>query len=84
MKHTGCGMLTFGQKDAEGIVEKNLGPDAIKELKSHNLDFLAFPKLEEAVEDDVKYLKSTKLIPDNVTITGWVYEVETGKAKQIV
>lgn len=77
-------MLTFGQKDAEGIVEKNLGPEAAKELKSHNLDFLPFPKLEEAVEDDVKYLRGTNLVPNSVTITGWVYEVETGKVRQVV
>ena len=25
VKHTGCGMLTFGNEDAYGIVEQNLG-----------------------------------------------------------
>ena len=25
VKHTGCGMLTFKNEDAYGIVEKNLG-----------------------------------------------------------
>lgn len=25
VKHTGCGMLTFQESDARGIVEKNLG-----------------------------------------------------------
>jgi len=25
IKHTGCGMLTFNNEDAYGIVEKNLG-----------------------------------------------------------
>lgn len=84
VKHTGCGMLTFKNDDAYGVVEKNLGSEAAQELQGSKLDFLSFPKLEEAVEDDVKYLKGTKLVPDHVTITGWVYEVETGKTKQIV
>ena len=58
--------------------------DAAAELKSRGLDFLPFPELEQAVEDDVKYLKDTKLIPDSVTISGWVYEVESGKTRRVV
>jgi carbonic anhydrase len=77
-------MLTFQNEDAYGVVEKNLGAEAAQELKSSKLDFLPFPELEGAVEDDVKYLKGTKLVPDSVTITGWLYEVETGKTKQVV
>ena len=82
IKHTGCGMLTFKNEDAHAIVEKNLGSEAKKELAG--LDFQPFPDLEKAVEDDVKLLKTSKAIPDSVTITGWIYEVETGKVKQVV
>jgi carbonic anhydrase len=82
VKHTGCGMLTFKNEDAHAVVEKNLGAEAKKELEG--LDFLPFPDLEQAVKDDVSYLKSSKAIPDNVTISGWVYEVETGKVRQVV
>lgn len=77
-------MLTFQNEDAYGIVEKNLGAEAAQELKSSKLDFLPFPELEAAVGDDVKYLKGTKLVPDSVTISGWVYECETGKTRQVV
>ncbi|KAI1618595.1 carbonic anhydrase [Exophiala viscosa] len=84
VKHTGCGMLTFKNEDAYGIVEKNLGSDASAELKTRGLDFLAFPELEQAVKDDVKYLQDTKLVPDNVAISGWIYEVETGKTRRVV
>lgn len=38
----GCGMLTFKNENAQGIVEKNLGPEARAELG--NLDFLPFPE----------------------------------------
>ena len=58
--------------------------EASAELKSRGLDFLPFPKLEQAVKEDVQYLKDTKLVPDNVIISGWVYEVETGKTVRIV
>ena len=69
-------------EDAHGVVEKNLGADGKKELSG--LDFQPFPDLEKGVEDDVKYLKASKAIPDSVSISGWVYEVETGKVKSIV
>jgi len=84
IKHTGCGMLTFKNEDATSIVKKNLGHEAVGELKTFKEDFLAFSELEKAVESDVEFLKGSKLIPDSVKISGWVYEVETGKVKSIV
>ncbi|KAH8904722.1 carbonic anhydrase [Coniochaeta sp. PMI_546] len=84
VKHTGCGMLTFTNEVAYGLVAKNLGPDAEAELKSRNFDFLTFPELEDAVKKDVAYLKSSKLIPDSVEVSGWIYEVETGKTRRVV
>ncbi|RSH90092.1 hypothetical protein EHS25_001425 [Saitozyma podzolica] len=77
VKHTGCGMLTFKNEDARGIVHKNLGDPAVKELG--DLDFLPFPELEGGVKDDLAYLRGSKLVPDNITLSGWVYEVETSK-----
>ncbi|MCJ1450232.1 hypothetical protein MMC28_000561 [Mycoblastus sanguinarius] len=82
IKHTGCGMLTFKNEDAHAVVEKNLGDEGKKELSG--LDFQPFPDLEKGLEDDVKYLKASKAIPDSVTVSGWVYEVETGKVKSVV
>ncbi|RVX74055.1 hypothetical protein B0A52_01886 [Exophiala mesophila] len=84
VKHTGCGMLTFTNEDAYALVDKNLGPDATAEAKSRNLDFLPFPEVDSAVESDVKYIRATKLVPDNVTISGWVYHVESGKTRRVV
>jgi carbonic anhydrase len=84
VKHTGCGMLTFKNEDATGIVQKNLGDEATRELSAFNGDFQPFPDLEAAVKNDVQFLKGSKLIPDKVTISGWVYEVETGKVKSVI
>ena len=58
--------------------------EAAAELKARGLDFLPFPELEGAVKQDVQYLKDTKLVPGNVTISGWVYQVETGKTVRVV
>jgi len=84
IKHTGCGMLTFKNEDATGIVKQNLGDEAVAELGAFKGDFLPFPQLEEAVKEDVEFLKGSKLIPEKVAITGWVYEVETGKVRSVV
>jgi carbonic anhydrase len=81
VKHTGCGMLTFKNEDAHGIVKKNLGEAASEEIKG--LDFQPFPTLEGAVKDDIALLKASKAVPDNVAISGWIYEVETGKVKSV-
>ena len=75
-------MLTFKNKDAHAVVEKKLGAAGQNELSG--LDFLPFSDLEEAVEDDVKYLKASKAIPESITVSGWVYEVETGKVRHVV
>jgi len=82
VKHTGCGMLTFKNEDAHTIVLKNLGAEAEKELEG--LDFLPFPDLDQAVKGDVEYLKGSKAIASNITISGWMYEIETGKVRQDV
>jgi carbonic anhydrase len=84
LKHTGCGMLTFKNEDAAAVVRQNLGDKAVASLSEFNADFQPFPDLEEAVKSDVEYLKASELIPDNVAISGWVYEVETGRVHRVV
>lgn len=84
IKHTGCGMLIFDNDVATGLVEKNLGVEGKQALSAFGGDFQAFPKLEDALREDVKLLKETPLIKDEVAVTGWVYEIETGKVRQVV
>lgn len=75
-------MLTFTNDDAHGLVKQNLGPAALAELGT--LDFLPFPELDGAVREDVEFLKKSATVPEDVPVTGWVYEVETGKVRQVV
>ncbi|KAI9802897.1 MAG: hypothetical protein M1825_002128 [Sarcosagium campestre] len=81
VKHTGCGMLTFKNEDARAVVEKNLGSDAAAEVK--DLDFQPFPELESAVKSDIDFLRSSKAVPDSITISGWIYDVTTGKVNPV-
>jgi carbonic anhydrase len=57
---------------------------AVEELTEKKVDFLTFPVLEKAVVEDIEFIKQSKLVPDSVTVSGWVYEVETGKTRRVV
>lgn len=81
IKHTGCGMLTFSNSDAHSIVKKNLGEEGVEEIG--DLDFLPFEELEEAVKSDLRFLRGSHAIPSSVTLSGWVYEVESGKVRRV-
>ena len=75
--HTECGMLTFSNDDLYAKVQEDLGADA-----SH-IDFLPFPDLDQSVRDDVQFLKDSPLIPDDVSVRGFVYDVKTGKVTEV-
>lgn len=82
VKHTGCGMLTFTNEDAHHVVAQKLGPTAAAELAT--LDFQPFPELDAAVKDDVEFLRKQSAVPDSIAISGWVYDVQTGRVRQVV
>jgi carbonic anhydrase len=71
IQHTDCGMLTFKNEDLYAKVKEDLGEDA-----SH-IDFLPFPDLEQNVREDVAFLKSSPLIPEEIEIRGFIYDVHT-------
>ncbi|KDQ08515.1 hypothetical protein BOTBODRAFT_165773 [Botryobasidium botryosum FD-172 SS1] len=73
--HTDCGMLTF--TDAE-IRDKLNHPDA------NHIAFLPFTDLERSVHEDVDYIKRSVLLVPRFKITGWIYDVKTGKVEQVV
>ena len=76
--HTDCGMLTFDNATLHGICSERLGADA------SDVDFLPFPDLEQSVRDDVEIIRSSPLIPNDVDVSGFVYDVKTGKIDQVV
>ncbi|KAI1797562.1 carbonic anhydrase [Ganoderma leucocontextum] len=81
--HTGCGMFTFTGPELRAIVkDSDPANAALKEVD--NIDFLEFQGLEESVKEDVKFLLEHPLVLPETKITGWVYEVETGKIRQVV
>src|SRR3954470_9804457 len=75
--HTDCGMLTFDNATLQGICRERLDADA------SDIDFLPFGDLEQSVRDDVELIRSSDLIPDDIVIRGFVYDVKTGALNEI-
>ena len=75
--HTDCGMLTFTNDDLRKKLADERGVDA------STVDFLPFPDLEQSVRDDVATIESSPLLPDGIDVTGWVYDVKTGKTSPV-
>ncbi|HEX2249812.1 MAG TPA: carbonic anhydrase [Gemmatimonadales bacterium] len=75
--HTDCGMVTFTNSDLHEKVKQDLGADA------SSIDFLPFSDIEESVREDVAFLLSSPLIPGDVIIRGFVYDVRSGKLNEV-
>ena len=75
--HTHCGAQTFENAAFTQQLECDLGVDV------HDKDFLPFTDVEESVREDMALLRQSPLIPDDVEISGAVYDVDTGRMSEI-
>jgi carbonic anhydrase len=74
--HTGCGMLIFADDDFKAAVERETGlrPPWAAE---------AFADLDEDVRQSVRRLLADPFLPHKDQIRGFVYEVETGRLREV-
>jgi carbonic anhydrase len=74
--HTDCGMLTFTDDDFRRQVQEDTGikPEWAAE---------AFPDLDEDVRQSIARIKASPFIPKKDSVRGFVYEVETGKLREV-
>ena len=75
--HTDCGMLTFSNEDLVGKIQEELGADA------SDMDFLPFTDVEASVREDVETIRSSKLTPEGLDVSGAVYDVTTGRLSKV-
>ena len=71
--HTDCGMLTFSNEDLRKKLKQELNADA------EHIDFLPFKNLEQSVRDDVATVKNSPFIPKNIEVSGFIYDVRSGR-----
>jgi carbonic anhydrase len=75
--HTDCGMLTFTDDGFKESIQKDTGikPEWAAE---------AFPDLDADVRQSIARIKASPFIPSKDAIRGFVYEVESGKLREVV
>jgi carbonic anhydrase len=76
--HTDCGMLTFSNDDLRRKLSQERGVDAA------GIDFLPFSDLEASVRDDIRRLTESPLIRRDITISGFIYDVRSGRLQEVV
>jgi len=75
--HTDCGMLTFTNDDIRQQLQRDLGVDASA------IDFRPFSDVEESVRRDLVTIRSSPLIPDEIPVRGFVYDVRSGALSEV-
>jgi carbonic anhydrase len=75
--HTDCGMLTFTDDAFKRSIQQETGikPEWAAE---------AFPDVDEDVRQSVARIQASPFIPHKDSVRGFVYEVETGRLREIV
>jgi carbonic anhydrase len=71
--HTDCGMLTFNNEDLRQKLKQELNADA------EHIDFLPFKDLEQSVRDDVAAIKNSPFLLKNIEVSGFIYDVHSGR-----
>lgn len=77
LHHTDCGAQSFTNEAFAAQLERDLG------VSVHGKDFLPFSDVEESVREDVRKLRESPLIPDDIVISGAVYDVNTGRISEV-
>jgi carbonic anhydrase len=73
--HTDCGMLTFKDDDFKRTIQDDTGikPEWAVET---------FPDLDEDVRQSIARIQASPFVPSK-NVRGFVYEVETGKLREV-
>jgi carbonic anhydrase len=93
--HTDCGMETFTNEiirnllansletakfDGENWQDVGKGPGS---RAGEYIEFLTITNLEQSVIDDVERIRSHPLVPDSITIYGYIYDVKSGRLIEV-
>ncbi|KAJ7823555.1 carbonic anhydrase [Mycena olivaceomarginata] len=82
--HTDCGMSRTTTDQVRALVKKaNAGRDDIAETVD-GIDFLHITGSRSQSGADVKFLAENPLVLRGTKISGWIYDVETGKISKVV
>jgi carbonic anhydrase len=93
--HTDCGMETFTNETIRNLLANSLetaefdgqnwrdvgnGPGS---RAGEYIEFLTINNLEQSVIDDVERIRSHPLVPKNIPIYGFIYDVKSGRLIEV-
>ena len=93
--HTDCGMLTFTDEVMRGLLASSLKPAALEasgwrdvgpgpgSTEGDYIDWLTFSDNARSVVADVHRLRHHPLVPRDIAIYGFIYDVKTGKLLEV-
>jgi len=76
VQHTGCGMMTFRDDEVKDAVEAETGLRPAFALE-------AFAALEPNVRQSLRRIEACPFLPFKDNVRGFVYEVETGRLREV-
>ena len=74
--HTDCGMLTFSDDELKAQIHEDVG------MKPH-FSMESFSDLEEDVRQSIARIQASPFISHKESVRGFVYEVETGRLREV-
>ena len=74
--HTDCGMLTFSDDELKQQIQEDVG------VKPH-FSMESFSDLEEDVRQSIARIQHSPFVPHKNAVRGFVYEVETGRLREV-
>ena len=74
--HTDCGMLTFSDDELKAQIHEEVG------VKPH-FSMESFSDLEEDVRQSMARIEASPFIPHKESVRGFIYEVETGRLREV-
>ena len=74
--HTDCGMLTFADDDVKAQIEQDTGIRPPFALES-------FTDVEDDVRQSIARINASPFVPEKGRVRGFVYDVKTGKLREV-
>jgi carbonic anhydrase len=78
INHTDCGMLTFKDEDLRSKLLTQTGTATVAPAHFHS-----FTDVEENVRQQIQKVASHPWIPKHIPVRGFIYDVKTGRLKEV-
>jgi carbonic anhydrase len=79
VNHTGCGMMTFKDDELQAKLRQSSGTAVVEPAR-----FFSFVDVEEDTREQVQKVRTHPWIPKGMPVRGVVYDVHTGKMKEVI